>query len=220
VTADGEAEYFFDDYGLNVQAAFDAAAADNVTWAGISYGEVGADGSVTFFGEEQAEVSADGSGTVLGSFDLTVMSISDGVDSSYAYLTLAYDDAEVATIDVPLAYYAPGESEEYRDVTRTITFDPETGDVLNETYYSATAAGTYGELTADPDGIIVPKLLVVSADGTQSWEPATDAGLYADLPNLQYDFEQLGSGTELYTQLTVEDFGGNTDSVSVVVTVP
>ncbi|SDF20433.1 hypothetical protein SAMN05660485_02861 [Blastococcus fimeti] len=217
----GGAEVFFDEDGLNFFASFEAAAADNVVWSSISYGELGEDGSTTFFGEEQAEVAEDGSGDVLGIFDLTVMTISDGIDTSYAYLTLAYDDeAEIATIDVPLAYYEPGEDEEYRDVTLTITFDPETGDVLNETYYGYTAAGTYGELTADPEGIIVPKLLVVAADGTQSWEPASEVGLYADLPNLQYDFETLESGTPLLAQLTVTDFGGNSDSVTAEVLVP
>ncbi|SOC47612.1 hypothetical protein SAMN05660748_0916 [Blastococcus aggregatus] len=218
---DGSAQVFFDEDGLNFFASFEAAAADNVVWSSISYGELGEDGSTTFFGEEEAEVAEDGSGDVLGIFDLTVMTISDGLDTSYAYLTLAYDDeAEIATIDVPLAYYEPGEDEEYRDVTLTITFDPESGDVLNETYYGYTEAGTYGELTADPEGIIVPKLLVVAADGTQSWEPASDVGLYADLPNLQYDFETLASGTPLLAQLTVTDFGGNSDSVTAEVLVP
>jgi hypothetical protein len=218
---DGGAQVVFDEDGLNLAASFEEAAADTVVTAAISYGEVGEDGSVTFFGEEQAEVAEDGSGDVLGIYDLTVMTISDGEDTSYAYLTLAYDDeAEIATIDVPLAYYEPGEQEEYRDVTLTISFDPESGDVLNETYYGFTAAGTYGELTADPEGIIVPKLLVVTADGTESWEPATDVGLFADLPNLQYDFETLESGTPLYAQLTVTDFGGNSDSVSAEVLVP
>ncbi len=218
---DGGAEVVFDEDGLNLVATFDDAAADAVVAAAISYGELGADGSVTFFGEEEAEIAGDGSGDVLGIYDLTVMTISDGEDTSYAYLTLTYDDeAEVATIDVPLAYYEPGEQEEYRDVTLSITFDPESGDVLNETYYGYTEAGTYGELTADPAGIIVPKLLVVAADGTASWEPASDTGLFADLPNLQYDFETLPSGTPLYAELSVTDFGGNSDSVNAEVVVP
>ena len=218
---DGGAQVVFDEDGLNFAATFDDAAADSVVSAAISYGELGEDGSITFFGEEQAEVAEDGSGDVLGIYDLTIMTISDGQDTSSAYLTLTFDDdAEVGTIDVPLAYYEPGETEEYRDVTLSITFDPESGDVLNETYYGYTEAGTYGELTADPAGIIVPKLLVVTADGTQSWEPATDVGLFADLPNLQYDFETLESGTPLYAQLSVTDFGGNSDSVSAEVLVP
>jgi hypothetical protein len=219
--ADGLAEFFFDEDGLNLVGTFDLAAADNLASATISYGQVAEDGSVVFFGEEPAEVDPEGSGTALGSYDLTTMTISDGIDTSYAYLTLSVDDeAEVATIDVPLAYYAPGE-DVYQDVTLSITFDPESGDVLNETYYSFDPdAGSYGELYAEAEGLIVPKLLTVAPDGSRSWEPATDVGLYADLPALQYDFEPLSSGTELYAELTVADFGGNSDSVSALVVVP
>jgi hypothetical protein len=219
--ADGLAEYFFDEDGLNLVGTFDLAAADNLASATISYGQVAADGSVVFFGEEPAEVADDGSGTALGIYDLTTMTISDGIDTAYAYLTLTFDEeAEVATIDVPLAYYAPGE-DVYEDVTLAITYDPESGDVLNETYYSFDPdAGTYGELYAEAEGLIVPKLLTVAADGSRSWEPATDVGLYADLPALQYDFEPLSSGTELYAELTVADFGGNSDSVSALVVLP
>jgi hypothetical protein len=219
--ADGLAEFFFDEDGLNLVGTFDLAAADNLASATISYGQVAEDGSVVFFGEEPAEVAEDGSGTALGIYDLTTMTISDGIDTSYAYLTLTVDDeAEVATMDVPLAYYAPGE-DVYQDVTLSITYDPESGDILNETYYSFDPdSGTYGELYADAEGLIVPKLLTVAPDGSRSWEPATDVGLYADLPALQYDFEPLSSGTELYAELTVADFGGNSDSVSAPVVVP
>ncbi|SFL33017.1 clostripain-related cysteine peptidase [Geodermatophilus ruber] len=219
--AGGQAEVFFDQDGLNLVGTFDLAAADNLATATIGYGQVAADGSVVFFGEEPAEIADDGSGIALGIYDLTTMTISDGEDTSYAYLTLNYDDeAEVATIDVPLAYYAPG-ADDYEDVILSITFDPESGDVLNETYYGYNPqAGTFGELYADPTGLIVPKLLVVAPDGTASWEPASDIGLYADLPSLQYDFEPLPSGTELYAELTVADFGGNSDSVWAQVVVP
>ena len=50
--------------------------------------------------------------------------------------------------------------------------------------------------------------------------PAADIGLYADLPNLQYDLEPLPSGTELYIVLTVTDYGGNSDEVGAYVTIP
>ena len=221
VDAGGEAEVFFDGDGLNLVGAFDPASTENISSTTISYGQVQDDGSVVFFGEEPAQIVDDGSGRALGIYDLTTMTITDGIDTSYAYLTLTWDDeADVGTIDVPLAYYEPG-ADEYSDVTLSITFDPSTGDVLNETYYVVDGqAGTYGELTADPEGLIVPKLLVVQPDGTQSWEPASDVGLYADLPNLLYDFPSLESGTELYAELSVTDFGGNSDAVSAQVVVP
>jgi hypothetical protein len=57
-------------------------------------------------------------------------------------------------------------------------------------------------------------------DGTEEWIQTTDVGLYADLNSLVYDLPALDSGTELYLELVVTDFGGNTDSVYAVVSVP
>lgn len=153
-----------------------------------------------------------------------VLTISDGEDTAYAYLELILDEeAGVATIDVPMAYYAPNDvdGETYQDVLLELTLDIETTELISEIYYAYNEdLGTYGELTAKPRGIIVPEVLVYDADDNASWEPTTDIGLYADLPNLQYDLEQLESGTELWLDLTVVDFGGNSDTVSAVVTVP
>jgi hypothetical protein len=203
-----EAEIFFDEDGLNIAGQFDLAAEGNITTASIDYGVVEADGSVTFIGTEPAEVADDGSGLALGIFDLTVLTVSDGVDTSYAYL------------DVPMAYYPPGSDDGYGDVLLSLVFDIE-GNLLSETYYVYDdVLGTYGELTADPEGLIVPTLLFVGADGSFEWVPSSDVGLYADLPALTYDLEDLPSGTELYVELTVTDFGGNSDFVSGYVTIP
>ncbi|WP_158548847.1 clostripain-related cysteine peptidase [Blastococcus sp. TF02A-26] len=223
VNTGGEAEVFFDQDGLNLVGSFDSAITENISATTISYGLPQPDGTVVFFGDEPGAVLEDGSGRALGIYDLTTLSISDGIDTSFAYITLTWDDdAEIGVIDVPVAYDEPGSSsEEYSDVTLSISFNPSTGDVLNEIYYVYDEdAGTYGELTADPQGLIVPKLLVVLPDGTASWEPASDVGLYADLPGLQYDFAPLESGTELYAELSVTDFGGNSDAVSAQVVVP
>lgn len=220
----GEAETFFDEDGINITGTFDLAAADNLAEAVVSYGIVGDDGSVTFIGEEPAEIADDGSGAALGIYDLTALTISDGEDTTFAYLDLVIDqEAGVATIDVPMAYYAPEDvdGETYQDVLLELTLDIETTDLISETYYAYDdATGMYGELLARPKGIILPEVLVIAADGTETWEPTTDIGLYADLPNLVYDLEALESGTELFVELTVTDFGGNSDSVSAQVTVP
>jgi hypothetical protein len=216
-----EAEIFFDEDGLNIAGQFDLAAEGNITTASIDYGVVEEDGSVTFIGTEPAEVADDGSGLALGIFDLTVLTVSDGVDTSYAYLDLTIDEeAQIATVDVPMAYYPPGSDDGYGDVLLSLVFDAE-GSLLSETYYVYDEAlGTYGELTADPEGLIVPSLLSVGLDGSFEWVPSSDVGLYADLPSLSYDLESLPSGTELYVELTVTDFGGNSDFVSSYVTIP
>ena len=80
--------------------------------------------------------------------------------------------------------------------------------------------GTYGEFTPEPDWIIVPIVLNVLDDGTEEWLLTSDVGLYADTAGLSYDSVPLPSGTSLYLELVVVDFGGNYDSVSGTVTVP
>ncbi len=222
--ADDQAETFFDEDGLNIVGTFDIAAQDNLSEAVISYGTIEDDGSITFIGEEPATISDDGSGTAIGIFDLTALTITDGVDTAYAYLSLTLDEESgIATIDVPMAYYSPDDvgGETYQDVLLTLTIDTASGDIINETYYVYNEElGTYGELTADPTGIIVPEVLSIAADGTAEWLPTSDVGLFADLPNLVYDVVALDSGTPIYVELTVTDFGGNSDTVFAVVDVP
>lgn len=221
---EGEAEVFFDEDGLNIAAAFELASADNLAEAFIRYGIVEDDESISFLGEEPAAIAEDESGQALGIYDLTSLSISDGEDSATAYFQLTNDEESgTVTIDVPMAYYAPDdeEGETYQDVLLSLVLDAETGDLISETYYSYDEeSGNYGELTAEPEGIIVPEVLNVLADGTEEWISTTDVGLYADLPNLQYDLADLESGTRVYIELYVADFGGNTDMVSAIVTVP
>ena len=222
--AEGDAEVFFDEDGLNITAAFATAAEENLAQAFIRYGVVESDESVTFLGQEPAAIADDGSGQALGIFDLTMMTISDGEDITGAYLDLtANDDYSVVTIDVPMAYYSPGDEsgETYQDALLSLVADGNTGDVLSETYYSYNEQlGTYGALSTDPEGIIVPEQLNVLDDGTEEWLGTSDYGLYADLPSLEYDFETLESGTLIYIELFVIDFGGNRDVVSATVEIP
>src|SRR3546814_3730741 len=105
-----------------------------------------------------------------------------------------------------MSYYDPDSPDVAQDVLLTLILNSETGDVLNETYYAYNAdLGTYGELTADPSGIIVPNVLTIDAEGNQTWTPTTDVGLFADLPNLQFSLEPLDPGTNLYVELGVTD---------------
>ena len=133
-----------------------------------------------------------------------------------------YADEGIATIDVPLLYYPPGaaDDEAVAEVLLSIVVDQD-WNLLSETYYVYDdQTGTFGELTADPDGIIVPEVLVLGADGNTEWVATTDVGLYADLPGLAYLFDELASGTVLYIALSVTDFGGNTAAISATVEIP
>jgi hypothetical protein len=218
----GDLTAAFDDDGLTVSGTLALAEqADNVAEATITYGIVDPDGTVTYIGDEPAELSDDHPGEVEASYDLTSLTLGDGEDTTYAYLSLTDDEQDDGyTIDVPMSYTPPDGGAEVEDVLLEVTVD-EDGDVTDETYYGYDdAAGTYGELTADPTGIIRPDLLVVGPDGTTTWTPATDVGLFADLPNLEYDLPSLPSGTRLRVELSVTDFGGRRQARSIDVTVP
>ncbi len=218
--AEGDAEVYFDEDGLNIVASFEPGSEDNIAEAYIRYGVI-EDGVTTFLGQEPADIADDGTGQVFGFYDLTMLSISDGEDTVNAYVDLTMNaDLSVVTMDVPLGYYAPG-SDTYQDALLSLVTDGDNADILSESYYGFNdSLGAYGALSASPDGIIVPEQLVQLADGTQEWIATSDYGLYADLPYLTYDFITLESGTTIYLELYVVDFGGNSDVVSATVTVP
>jgi hypothetical protein len=222
--ATGDAVTSFGDEGLTITGAFDALASETFSSAYIRYGLVEDDASVTFIGEEPAYPGDDDTATVVGEYDLTSLEIGDGEDSATAYLQLTTTpDGDAVTFDVPMAYYAADDQdgETYQDALLSLVHDGDTGDTVSETYYSYDEqTGNYGELTADPEGIIVPQLLSVRPDGTEEWIGTTETGLYADLPTLEYDLVDLEPGTVLYIELWVVDFGGNSDMVSATVTVP
>ncbi len=221
---DGAADYFFDEDGLNIFGTFDIAAQDNVVEAEVVYGVLDeGDGSIIFIGEEPGEVSTDGSGLAAAIYDLTVLTISDGIDTDYAYLDLAIDEElGVVTIDVPLWYVPPEEfatDDPPHDVVLSLVLDLDF-EILSEVYYVVQPDGTFGELNADPDGLIFPVLLNEYPDGSREWVTLSEQGLYANLPDLQYDVEPLEPGTGLYAELVLRDYGGNVSAVSMFDIVP
>lgn len=213
-----DADIQFDADGVTISGAFDSSTAENLAYAYLRYGVVEEDGSVTYLGEEDADLFDDA--TASGSYDLTALELSDGVDTAGAYLSLFGDESGIFTADVPLAYYTP-DGEDAGELLLSTAVDSETGETLSSIFYVYDEeTGTYGEFTPQPEWLIVPILLNVLDDGTEEWLLSSDTGLYADLDAISFDFVTLDSGTELYLELIVVDFGGNTDSVSGVVTVP
>jgi hypothetical protein len=139
--------------------------------------------------------------------------MSDGIGTLDVHLDLGYDaESDTFSIDVPLAYYEPGATDVYQDLTLSLVLDPEF-NILSEAYYAYEEGGTLGAFTADPQGLIYPLLQYQSADGAIEWVDHSEVGLYADLPNLAYEFVPLESGTPLHVELGVVDFGGNHSSV-------
>ena len=223
---DDALKFSFDDEGLTVYGAVDVGSSDSVVAAEIVYGVVDdSDGSVIFIGEEPASFEAldDGSGEVAAFYDLTVLTLSDGIDTDFAYLDMEIDyESGLWFLDVPLWYVPPEEADTDdppHDVILGLTLNPD-GDVLSEVYYEINAEGMIGELTADPDGLIYPVVLNQYADGSREWLTLSEVGLYADLPFLQYDLVPLESGTELFVELVVYDYSGDSSSQTGIVTLP
>ncbi|ABL80795.1 peptidase C11, clostripain [Nocardioides sp. JS614] len=223
--AEGPDVSFDDDGSITLTGTFDPAALGNITEATISYALVNDDDSITYLGEEIADFDDSGSAPeASGNYDLTVLQIDDGEDSAYAYVQLDLsDDLGTAFFDVPLTYYASTDPEgtDPQDALLSLVLDIESGTFVSETIYIYDEqSGGYGELAPDPEGIIVPDVLTIGADGEQTWEPTSDVGLYADIANLTYEFVPLDPGTTIQADLTLYDFGGNTSTLSSLVEVP
>jgi hypothetical protein len=217
-----DANVQFADGGLYVSGAFGAGAEENISDAFFYYGVLNSDGTISYIGESPAQVSTDGSGVASAFYDLTYLSLSDGVDTSLAYLAYSQDDnSGTASVSVPLEYYEAGAGEPINGLLE-LGLDGATGTIVSETYYSYNpATGTYGELAVQADGLIVPLVQDYDpATGAYEWVATNDVGLYAEIANLQYIVDPLPSGTQLVVELWVVDFGGNADYVSALVTVP
>lgn len=218
-------EVAFDDGGVTLTGTFDPAGLDNITEATISYAIVNDDSSITYYGEEIADFDDSGDAPVaFGTYDLTVMQLDDGYDTAYAYVALDLsDDLSTAFFDIPMTYYASTDPRQRdpKDALLSMVLDIDAGKFESETIYIYDEeSGGYGELAPDPEGIIIPDVLTVTAAGEQVWEPTTDVGLYADIPNLAYSFVPLDPGTAIQADLTIYDFGGNSSTLSSLVEVP
>lgn len=217
-----DATVTIDEEGLTIEALFAPEALENVADAYIEYGLIEDDGSVTYIGDESASLAGDGSGLVSGFYDLTTLNLTDGFDTVLAYLSLTSDDDEPGySIDIPLVYHAPGtDGSEGQDILLTVVVDDDQ-NVVQETYYVYDEeSGSFGEATLDPEGILIPEVVNYDAEGNETWLTTSDVGIFADLPNILYEFPRLESGTELFIELVVEDFGGNRAAATAFVTIP
>jgi hypothetical protein len=216
-------DYYFDSDGLSVSAQFDPAAQDNITEVILYYAVIDpADDMLYYIGEDPGWINDDG--TVSAFYDLAILTMSDGFDTSYAYTYFSVDEDEnLYFFDIPLGYTPSSElesDEPIHDVELSLAIDGETGEILSAVYYEVDDSGQWGELIADPEGAIFPVVQMEDDDGSVVWVSASDLWLYADLDELTYSFEPLPPETTLIADLYVYDYGGHSDYVSIETTVP
>lgn len=206
----GEGEFV--DGSLSLVDEIAAAGAENISKVTMFYGIPNEDGSqITFYGDEQAEFDGESAG---GTYDLTVLQMGDGEDEALAYSSVIFNDGGGFSVTSPLKYYSPAALEsgaDPQDALLRFTVGPE-GDIVDERFYGITASGGTGQLTADPDGLIVPVVAVQSmTDFRMEWLAPEQTALRADLEAITYDFVPLAAGTGIFMELELTDFGGNHD---------
>jgi hypothetical protein len=214
-----EATYEFTSIGLTVSAGFDEASVDNIVAAVLHSGVVQDDGSIVFVGEDQGLFEGS---LALANYDLTVLTLSDGTDEAIAYQDVSFtEDQSMIFLDVPVAYFAPGAAgDDYRDLLLSIQYDVN-AEVLSAGFFLVDEdAGTIGEFDPDPQGLIYPWLLLSRPDGSSDWVTLSESGLWADPALLTFEYQTLPAGTEVYSELVVVDYGGNSDFASVSVVLP
>jgi len=212
---------WFDDYGLEIVAEIQPGALDTVVSAVLWSGIPEPDGSVTFYSSDQGVVEGN---IAVGFYDLTQLWLSDGEDRAIAFQQLSInEDLTVVTMTVPLAYRAPidpriGEFDDPIDITLKLTYDVTTDEFTEELF--ASSLGTIGAFTPAPDGLFIPLVPHRTPDGVIEWVATTDIGLWSSIEFITYEFINLPSGTPLFGELTVSDFGGNTATVFANTEVP
>ena len=159
--------------------------------------------------------------SVSGWYDLSYLMLSDGEHEVLAHQDITTDpETGYQTIDVPLEYVAPGDDDEdYQEALLSIVLDAE-GTIVEEDFYLLDAeSGTFGAMTPDPDAVISPVVLVYDEDGW-AYERTDGDGIAADLPEIQYSIEYFEPGTTLVLDADIQDYGQQTDTVSVEVDIP
>lgn len=210
------ADFEFDEFGLTLSGRFGIAAGTNAVEAVLYSGILEADGTIVYYGEDQGFMDGD---FATATYDLTVLVLDDGEDQVLAYQDISVnEDVTVLTLDIPVNYYPPGE-DVYQEALISLVYDS-TSDQFTETVYVYDETGTIGVLEPDPAGQLIPVVLVEYPDGSLEWEPTSDVGVWADMPNVLYDWITLEAGTPMHAELWVCDFGGNCDWAVAEAAVP
>ena len=223
---------FVDPSGLHVTADFSGATPGDIAEVRLLLGtEFG--GQTVFFSDYSGDVEASTATAVHG---LELVLLNDRglccLEAWEQVSPLAFhrldrietDEGTITRVEIPLAYFPPGADVEGDDYVEALYVTGSEGNSSSETgqLYVITETGAVGSIIPDPDGTLVPMLLVEETDGTRSMRPLVRRqGLSADLDALTLTIWTWGwPETELIVELTVTDYGGNSASASSSAMVP
>lgn len=211
----------FGDEGVDVFAPMEAAGADGVADASVAVG-FDNDGEFVYVLEMPATLTEqDGTPGVEADYDLTYLTIGDGSEDALVYQSIGIDPGTGHTvIDIPLDYVAPGDDpSDYEDALMSIVLDDD-GTIIEQDFFARDASGSLGAFDPDPDGLLFPVALTSTADGEWIYQQTEVEGIAADLDALEFTVNDMPEGTELTLDLSVTDFGGQSDYTSVGMTAP
>lgn len=206
-----------------ISAELEAGTNANITESIVFYGLVEDDNSVTYLGERDGGAFTEGDTLISAEYDFTFLTLSDGTTTVPVFGQYTLDDnTGIATIDVPLVYFEPGKTDiaDGQEVVLAVVVDTSTNEVLSRELYSVDESGAVGQLYAQPGGRLAAESLNVADNGEQTWLADLEDLVDANTDQLKVAFERLPSGTEMYLELVVVDFGGNEAYASAELTVP
>ena len=199
---DGTLESGFNDNGFIVAQQV-AVPANQITDVNVYYGYQEG-GQTILVGQEPAFI--DDQNYAVGFFDTYQLWISDGANETSFYSSFEVNqDADVATIGVPIAYYPAGSTSGSQAFLQ-MTYAPSTGTILSETFYGQDSSGAFSEIAPDPGSQF--EALKIDLGSNSYFQSSPSILLSADPDALQFEYRALPSGTTVYAQVVIENSAG------------
>jgi len=190
-----------DDYILDGYLA--SGTASQIAEAVMHFAVVTANGDLLYLGEEPAAVSMDD--IVTGIWDGTALIVSQGATWDYAYYSITVADGGYWVLSIPFDYYAGGAGVG-EVVYYEVVFDEQI-NLVSETFYQ-NVGGAWGELVIQPGSTMMTMLpFEEGAAGSAVW--ADQVETFDATQPFSLSFDPVASGTNIYMDLVVTDFGGN-----------
>ncbi|MFO0748329.1 MAG: clostripain-related cysteine peptidase [Myxococcota bacterium] len=189
-----------------LRAPLASGDADAIVDASSFFGVVLEDGTIIGLQDQPADVAASDVSTA---WDATLLTVVQGEHESYAYVSLAPAEGGYVTLSIPF-YYREESGGEDRYVSLSRTIDANTGELESETYYDF-SNDTAAELYPVAGSELRPIVAVIDASsGETTWE-VTDEVAFDPTAAVDFRADPLADGQEIYMQLSITDFAGESD---------
>jgi len=186
---------------LVLQGTLATGSASSIAKATMGYGVVLSQ-TVYILGERPAAFNEQ---VVQGSWNLQMLTVSQGYSSGYGYVSLGVTNDSELSVTIPIQYEVSGQQ---AFVIRSILFNS-SGSVVQDTYYVSSEGG-FSELYPEPGSTLMPLVMVLSGNST-SWDSGGDH--FDATEPLLLGFQGLTSGFQVYGSLTIQNIAGQGDMV-------